>query len=320
MPHDHIHPVPHSLKNRKTLIRYAWLSIAAAVVTIVLKTTAFWITGSVGLLSDAMESGVNLMAAFMALAVLTIAARPADDGHHYGHSKAEYFSSGVEGALIVIAALAIGIAAVERLLNPQPVEQAGLGLLIAIIAAVINGVVARILLHVGRQYDSITLIADAQHLMTDVWTSFGVVVAVGLVALTGWQILDPLIALAVAVNILWTGYRLFVKSIRGLMDSALPNDEHRLVLEVLERYQALHPEIDFHALRTRQAASRRFISVHVLVPGAWSVKQGHDVANAIETEIQTRLVGSSVITHLEPIDDPISYEDVDIDREREADS
>src|SRR5690606_24022554 len=202
--------------DRKKLIRYAWLSIAAALATIVLKAGAYWYTGSVGLLSDAIESLVNLAAGLMALWVLTVAARPADESHHYGHSKAEYFSSGAEGALILIAAVSIGAVALDRLLHPQPIQQFGLGLALSVLASLINGGVALVLLRVGQRFDSITLTADAHHLLTDVWTSIGVVAGVGLVALTGWEILDPLIALAVAAHILWVGFRLFRNSVMGL--------------------------------------------------------------------------------------------------------
>ncbi|SRR5690554_6490894 len=306
-------PQPESY-NRKKLIRYAWLSIAAAIATIVLKAGAYWYTGSVGLLSDAIESLVNLAAGVMALWVLTVAARPADDSHQYGHSKAEYFSSGAEGALIVLAALSIGYAAIDRILNPQPLDEIGLGLVLSVIASLINGLVAWILLQVGRKYDSITLQADGHHLLTDVWTSIGVVLGVALVAWTGWLILDPLIALAVAANILWVGFRLFGASVSGLMDASLPQEEQALVLKLMKDFQALHPEVDFHALRTRRAASRRFVSMHVLVPGEWTVKKGHDLAHELEEIIHARLPGSSVITHIEPIDDPVSYEDMDIDR------
>ena len=300
--------------NRKKLIRYAWLSIAAAIATIALKTGAYLHTGSVGLLSDAIESLVNLAAGLMALWVLTVAARPADDSHHYGHSKAEYFSSGAEGALIVLAAISIAYAAVDRILNPQPLDEIGLGLVLSVIASLINGLVAWILLQVGRKYDSITLQADGHHLLTDVWTSIGVVLAVALVAWTDWLILDPLIAIAVAANILWVGFRLFGASVSGLMDASLPQEEQTLVLELMKQFQVEHPYVDFHALRTRRAASRRFISMHVLVPGDWSVKEGHDLAHELEEIIHASLPGSSVITHIEPIDDPVSYEDVDIDR------
>lgn len=304
-------PPAHS---RQKLIRYAWLSIAAAIATILLKTGAYWYTGSVGLLSDAIESLVNLGAALLALWVLTVAARPADDSHQYGHSKAEYFSSGAEGALIVLAALSIAYTAADRILNPQPLEEIGLGLVLSVVASLINGLVAWILLHVGRKYDSITLQADGHHLLTDVWTSIGVVLAVALVAWTDWLILDPIIALAVAANILWVGFRLFGNSVSGLMDAALPQEEQTQVLELLKSFQARHPQVDFHALRTRRAASRRFISVHVLVPGHWSVKEGHDLAHELEEDIQASLPGASMITHIEPIEDPVSYEDVDIDR------
>lgn len=305
---------PLTTGERARLKRYAWLSIAAALATIALKTLAYGLTGSVGLLSDALESLVNLGAALMALWVLAVAARPADDSHPYGHSKAEYFSSGVEGGLILIAALAIAYAAVERWLHPQPIEQIGWGLVLSVAASVINGLVARVLLKVGQTQDSPTLVADAHHLLTDVWTSIGVVLAVALVALTGWQWLDPLIALTVAVNILWVGGRLFANAVAGLMDAALPEEERQQVLDILEDYRRRWPAMSFHALRTRRAASRRFISVHVLVPGNWTVKQAHDLAHALEEDIEASLAGANVITHIEPVEDPISYEVENIDR------
>ncbi|TAH49451.1 MAG: cation transporter, partial [Chloroflexota bacterium] len=243
------------MENRLYLTRFAWLSIGAALVTIGLKVAAFFITGSVGLLSDAAESIVNLVGAGVALVMLTIAARPPDDEHAYGHGKAEYFSSGVEGALIFVAAISIAFAAVMRLLNPQPIEDAGIGLVVAAIASVINFGVAQILKRAGKQYDSITLEADAQHLLTDVWTSVGVIIGVAAVALTGWDRLDPLIALAVAANILWTGFHLVRRSALGLMDTALPTDELEKINAAIEPYKA--QGVQFHALRSRQAGARR---------------------------------------------------------------
>jgi cation diffusion facilitator family transporter len=295
--------------NRASLTRFAWLSIAAAVVTIGLKAGAFYLTGSVGLLSDAVESLVNLTGAIIALIMLTIAHRPPDEDHLYGHSKAEYFSSGAEGALIFIAAVAIGVAAAPRLLHPLPIEQAGLGLVVCAVASLINFAVARVLLKAGKQYDSITLEADARHLMTDVWTSAGVIAAVAAVALTGWQILDPLIALAVAVNILWSGFHLVRRSVAGLMDAALPAKERALVKSALEKYEA--QGVRFHAIQTRQAAARRFVSMHVLVPDEWTVRQGHDLVGQIEDDVRRALPAASVVTHLEPAGDPSSLLDAD---------
>src|SRR6266545_798841 len=300
------------MSERSTLTKFAWMSIAAAVVTIGLKAAAYWLTGSVGLLSDALESGVNLVAAIMALAMLTIAARPPDDEHAYGHDKAEYFSSGVEGALILVAAASIAVTSVQRLRNPQPLEQIGLGLGVSVGASLINLGVALVLQRAGRQYHSITLEADSAHLMTDVWTSVGVVVAVGLVALTGWERLDPIIALVVVANILWSGFGLLRRSALGLMDTALPPADLAAVRAVQERYA--QDGITFHALRTRQAGARAFLSMHVLVPGDWTVQRGHNLLEQIEADIRRALPKTTIVTHLEPQEDPVSWEDVNLDR------
>lgn len=298
----------------RTLSRYAWLSIAASIVTVLLKLAAWRLTGSVGLLSDAMESLINVGAAVMLLAMLRIAARPSDDGHAYGHSKAEYFASGFEGVLVVVAAGGIAYAATLRLLHPRPVEYAGVGLAITIVASAVNFVVARILMRAGRQHRSIALEADARHLMTDVWTSGGVVLGVTLVVLTGWLVLDPLIALAVAVNIIFIGWRLLKESILGLMDAAWSADDQAELQRVLGEYRARG--IDFHAVRTRRAGARRFASFHVLVPGAWTVQQGHDLLEDIERRIAERFVSVTVDTHLEPAEDPTSYQDEGLERDR----
>lgn len=295
-----------------SLTRFAWLSIAAAMVTIGLKAAAYVLTGSVGLLSDALESLVNLVAALMALAMLTLAARPPDEEHAYGHSKAEYFASGIEGALIVLAAVSIGWAAWPRLLHPQPIEQVGLGLGISFGASLINLGVARILLWTGRRYHSITLEADAHHLMTDVWTSAGVLLGIGAVVLTGWERLDPLIALVVAVNIVWTGVQLVRRSALGLLDTALPEAERAAVRQILECYQ--QEGVQFHALRTRQAGVRRFVSVHILVPGEWTVKHGHQLLEQVERDIRLAVPNVTVFTHLEPLEDPTAWEDTQLDR------
>lgn len=298
--------------NREELTHFAWLSIAAAVATIALKMVAYLLTGSVGLLSDALESLVNLAAAIVALVALSIAARPPDEDHAYGHDKAEYFSSGVEGALILVAALTIGATAVDRLLHPRPIEQIGLGLIVALLASLINLGIAQVLLRAGRRYRSITLEADAQHLMTDVWTSVGVVLGIGGVWLTHWWWLDSGIALAVAVNIVWSGVRLVHRSILGLMDTVLPVNERAAIQTVLEHYQ--QEGVQFHALRTRQSGARRFVSMHVLVPGNWSVQQGHTLLEAIESDIRQRLELVTVFTHLEPAEDPVSLQDMTLDR------
>jgi cation diffusion facilitator family transporter len=301
------------MKNRASLARFAWLSIGAAITTIALKAAAYHLTGSVGLLSDAIESLVNLAGAIMALSMLVIAARPADDSHVYGHSKAEYFASVTEGLLILGAAAGIISAAINRLLQPREIEQLGLGLGVSVTASAINFIVARVLLREGRARHSITLEADAHHLMTDVWTSAGVIAGVSIAGLTGWSILDPLVAIVVALNIIWTGIRLVSRSVSGLMDAALPSQEQRLIEEVMEKYH--QKGVSFHALRTRQAAARRFISVHILVPGEWTVHDAHHIAEDFESDIRAAL-GSvvTVFTHIEPVEDELSMEDMFLDR------
>jgi cation diffusion facilitator family transporter len=297
---------------KRSLTRFIWLSIAAAIFTIVLKGGAYFITDSVGLLSDALESLVNLVAAVAALFLLIIAERPPDEDHAYGHTKAEYFSSGFEGGLILIAAITIGWSAIGRLISPQPIEQVGLGLVLSIIASVINLGVALVLMRAGRQYNSITLEADAHHLLTDVWTSVGVIVGIGLVALTGWYLLDSIIALLVAINIVRTGIKLIHRSALGLLDTALPEDERAKVIEILDRYKL--EGIIYHALRTRQASTRRFVSMHILVPGDWTVQYGHQLLERMEKEIREALANTTVFTHIEPLEDPVSWEDDQLDR------
>jgi cation diffusion facilitator family transporter len=266
----------------------------------------------VGLLSDAMESLVNLVAAIMTLLMLNVAARPPDEDHAFGHGKAEYFASGAEGALILLAAAGIGWTAVGRLLSPQPLEQVGLGVVVSCAASLVNLLVSRILMAAGRRYHSIALEADAHHLMTDVWTSAGVLAAIGLVALTGWTILDPIIALAVAAQIVWTGIQLLRRSALGLLDTALAPAELALVKAVLSRHEG--PEVRFHAVRTRMAGARRFVSMHVLVPGGWTVQRGHDLLEAIEAEVRGALPHATVFTHLEALEDPASWQDEGLDR------
>ena len=296
-----------------SLARYAWLSIGAALITIALKAAAWFITGSVGLLSDAMESVVNLIGAVMALAMLTVAARPADETHAYGHTKAEYFSSGMEGAMILLAAASIGFAAVQRLLAPQPLERVGLGVAVSATAALVNLAVALVLRRAAHRHESVTLEADSHHLFTDVLTTVGVVLGIGLVILTGWQRLDPVIGLAVAFVIVLTGVRIVRKSVLGLMDTALPVAEQNALRAVLTRY-AGDEGVQFHALRTRQSAARRFVSVHVLVPGDWTVQRGHELLEHIEADVRDTLPNVSILTHLESLDDPASYDDVTLER------
>lgn len=295
-----------------SLTRFAWLSIAAAVATMALKGVAYLLTGSVGLLSDALESLVNLAGALMALAMLTVAARPPDEDHAYGHGKAEYFSAGAEGALIVIAALSIAVAAVDRLMHPRPLQQLGLGLAVSAVAGLLNLAVALVLLRASRRHRSATLQASAHHLLTDVWTTVGVLVGVAAVAITGWLTLDPLVALAVAANIVWTGGRILRDSVAGLMDAALPAGEQRLLHELLRRYAA--EGVEYHALRTRRAGAQRFVSLHVLVPPTWSVQQGHDMLERIEADIRDALPPVTVLTHLEPLGDPVAMNDQDLHR------
>jgi len=301
------------MQQRASLTKFAWLSIGAAVATISLKSGAYWLTGSVGLLSDAIESFVNLAGAIVALVMLTIAARPADDEHVYGHSKAEYFASVTEGILILGAAIGIITTAVQRLLHPQAIEQLGLGLVVSIAASLINFIVSRILLKAGKERQSISLEADAHHLMTDVWTSVGVIGGVAIAGFTGWNLLDPIVAILVALNIIWTGMQLVRRSVSGLMDEALPESEQKLIRDVMTRYR--ERGVNFHALRTRQAAARRFMSVHVLVPGEWTVHDAHHIAEDFEKDIRAALGGMlTVLTHLEPLEDEISMDDMYLDR------
>jgi len=295
-----------------SLGRYAWLSIFTAAVTISLKAIAYWLTGSVGLLSDALESVNNLLAAFMALAMLNLAARPADELHAFGHSKAEYFASGVEGALILLAAAMIGWTAMPRLLAPQPLEQVGVGMVVSLAASAANLLVGLTLLRAGKKHRSITLEADAHHLLTDVWTSVGVLIGIAAVALTGWLILDPIIALLVAANILWTGVQLLRRSALGLMDTALSDEELILVKRTLDSYAGC--QVHYHALWTRQAGARKFISVHILVPGEWTVQQGHHVLEELDEKIRRLIPGVYLFTHLEPAEDPAALEDATLDR------
>ncbi|HSM92340.1 MAG TPA: cation diffusion facilitator family transporter [Anaeromyxobacteraceae bacterium] len=294
------------------LTRFAWLSIAAAIATIALKTAAWWLTGSVGLLSDAAESVVNLMAAAMTLMMLGVAARPPDEDHAWGHTKAEYFASAVEGGLILVAAAAIAWTGVDRLLHPRPIEQAGIGLAISTGASLVNFAVSRVLFRAGKRYHSIALEADAHHLMTDVWTSAGVLAGIGVVAVTGWQRLDPIVALLVAANIVWTGVQLIQRSTSGLLDIAITQEEQQTLQAILARYA--ERGVQFHAVRTRQAAARRFITMHVLVPGDWTVRRGHDLAEEIEQAICAVIPNANVMTHLEAVEDPASFADQGLDR------
>jgi cation diffusion facilitator family transporter len=304
--------MPSNATNHSSLTRFAWLSIAAAIATIALKAAAYLMTGSVGLFSDALESCVNLVGAMMALAMLTIAARPADEEHTFGHGKAEYFSSGVEGALIVIAAISIAATAIQRLIEPKPLEQIGMGLGVSVVASLVNLSVALVLLKAGKRFGSIALEADARHLMTDVWTSAGVLVGVGAAALTGWERLDPIVAFIVAGNIVWSGFQIVRGSVRGLMDTALPAKEQQAIQEIFDRH--CQADVQYHALRTRQAGTRRFVSFHLMVPGTWTVEHGHQLMERLEADLRSALPNATMLAHLEPLGDPASYNDAELDR------
>jgi len=280
------------------LARFAWLSIAAAVLTIALKSQAYLLTGSVGLLSDAAESLVNLVAAVVALVALHVAAQPADEKHNFGHGHAEYFSAGIEGLMIFVAAAVILVSATQRFIHPSALESIGLGLAISTVASVVNGAVGLLLLRVGTAHRSVTLTADGKHLLTDVWTSVGVIVGVLLVGLTGWQRLDPIVAALVGMNILVTGFRLVSQSVTSLLGAAMPAHDLALVTAVLERTRTA--EIDFADLRTRESGRHRFVSLTVQVPAHWTVERGHTVAHAVEIAIEKDLPGTDVQTHLEP--------------------
>ena len=302
--------------NRSSLTRFAWLSIAAAVTTIGLKATAYFLTGSVGLLSDALESGANLIAAVVALVALTLVSRSPSEEHPYGYDKAEYFSSGVEGGLILVAAFSIIATAIPRLLDPQPIEQAGVGLAVSVVASAVNLGVARVLLRAGKAHNSITLEADSRHLMTDVWTSVGVVGGVIGVVVTGWLWLDPVIALLVALNIILAGGGLLRRSFLGLMDTALPPNERAQIQTIFDQYH--QQGVETHALRTRQAGSRRFLTVHVLVPGEWTVQRAHNLVEQLEHDLHQALPQLTLTTHLEPLGDPRAENDTALDQDAPA--
>ncbi|GAA4285615.1 cation diffusion facilitator family transporter [Brevibacterium daeguense] len=301
-PHD---PRSASGADAPSLTSYAWLSIAAALVTIGLKTLAWKLTGSVGLLSDAAESVVNLGAAIAALVALVVAARPADKNHQYGHSKAEYFSAVLEGVMIFVAAAFIIYSSVVRFFNPQELENVGVGLGVSLVAGAVNGAVALVLLRVGKRHRSITLTADGKHLMTDVWTSIGVVVGVFLVFATGWNRLDAVVALAVGINILVTGWRLIAASTAGLMDVSLPQEDNDRIRAILDGYAV--DGIEFHQVRTREAGRLRFMDTHLLVPGSWTVQRAHDLSREVAAAVRSEYPDLRVTNHVEPIEDPASH-------------
>lgn len=290
------------------LLKYAYLSIATGFAVFALKLIAWWFTGSVGLLSDALESIVNIVAAVIALLALRTSMKPADQQHHFGRGKAEYFSASVEGFMILVAALVIIATAVERFLHPREIEQLGWGLGISTGASILNGVVALMLIRAGKQHRSPVLDADGRHLMTDVWTSAGVVVGVGLVQVTGYLRLDAIVAMAVGLNIVLTGVNLLRESTSKLMDKSLSNEDHETIVTVLKKFES--DEVKFHALQTRESGRHRFVSMHVLVPGAWTVQQSHDLVEDVEKAIISVLPDTTVHTHAEPIEDPRAWEDI----------
>jgi len=293
----------HLPKNRILL-----LSVGAALITMAMKFAAYWITNSVGLLSDAAESIINLVAAIIAFGALLISALPADDTHPYGHEKIEYFSSGVEGTLILFAAVGIMYSGIHRLLHPQALNDLDLGLAIGLGASAINLIVARILLASAKRHDSITLEADARHLMTDVWTSVGVIAGLVFVRLTDILTIDPIIALLVGANIIFSGIHLLKRSFRGLMDYRLPVKEMAILEEILQNHIGAHRA--YHNLRTRKAGSQRFIEFHLLVPGDMLVKTAHDLSEQIENDIHQQLTNTTVTVHIEPVEELASYQDV----------
>ena len=289
------------------LAKFAWMSIVVSIVVFAMKIAAWSATGSVGLLSDALESTVNIFAAVIALLALRTAMKPADAMHHFGRGKAEYFSASIEGFMILLAALIIVFTAVERIISPRPLEQIGWGLTISSLAAVINGGTALILLRAGKLHRSPVLVADGKHLLTDVWTSVGVIVGVGLVVVTGWNRLDGIVAMAVGLNIIITGINLLRSSTAGLMDKALSDEDHLKIVQVLTKFES--EEVKFHALQTREAGRQRFVSMHVLVPGAWSIQKGHDLSEELEAEIIAELPDAIITTHVEPLEDERSWAD-----------
>lgn len=297
--------VANSVENneQKLLERFMWLSIAAAVLTIVLKVTAAWVTGSVGFLSDAIESGINLIAAAVGLWALKLSAKPADANHHFGHARAEYFSAQVEGSLILLASVAIIYTAVDRLINPVPVEQLGIGLAFSVAAMVLNGAVGVLLIRAGKKYRSTTLDADGHHVLTDVWTTVGVIVGMALVWLTGWQPLDPIVALIVGANIMFTGYKLLKGAIQGLLAESLPKEENQIVYAYLDEYAAANG-VEFTSVRTTAAGRERMVNLVMQVPGDWTVARAHDRADEVEVGVAEALGGAETIVHVEPLGHP----------------
>ena len=287
-------------EEQRLLERFMWLSIAAAAITIALKITAAWVTGSVGFFSDAIESVINLVAAVVGLWALKLAAKPADANHNFGHAKAEYFSAQVEGAMILVAAIIIIVTAIGRILDPQPVDQLGIGLLFSVISTLVNLAVGLVLVRSGKKYRSSTLSADGRHLLTDVWTTVGVIVGMALVALTGWEVLDPIVALIVGANILFTGYRLLRGAMQGLLSEALPADELEVVNAFLRRFEEEHG-VEFTSVRTAAFGRDRLLNIIMQVPGSWTVSQSHELADATENGLAQALGGAETTVHIEPL-------------------
>lgn len=284
---------------QRILERFMQLSIAAAVATIILKALAAWFTGSVGFLSDAFESIVNLVAAIAGFYALRIASKPADDNHQFGHGKAEYVSALVEGAMIFIAAGMIVYTAIQRFFVPQPIEEPGWGLALSTLSSVLNAAVGIALIRAGKRYRSATLDADGHHLLTDVWTSVGVLVGIAAVYLTGWMWLDPVVALAVGINILWTGYTLLRDSVSSLLSEALPADERQQIRQLLARLEK-EQSVTFTDRRTVASGRQRLVYLTMEVPGEWSVMHSHEVADVVEIALDELYPGCSAFIHVEP--------------------
>lgn len=288
--------------------KYAYLSIAASLTTMALKFGAFFLTGSVGLFSDAVESVVNLAAGIIALTAIILSQRPADGHHAYGHGKVEYFSSGAEGILVCLAAVGIAFASINRFLHPQPIAALGAGIFVATMAALVNLGTARVMLRAAKEYESIVLEADAKHLLTDVWTSVALVSALLIMAFTppAWQVLDPVLGLGMSVYIAWTGLGLIRRSVSGLMDVGLPDEEIRRIVAIIQEIGG--PNNSFHALRTRRAGMVRFVDFHFLVPGTMSVQESHDVCTAIEDALVALWPKTQTTIHVEPLEDHASFD------------
>jgi cation diffusion facilitator family transporter len=295
---------PRSTPSPRTLL---WASVAVAAVTIVLKTLAWYVTDSVGLLSDAMESFVNLASAIFALVMVTIAVRPADEDHPFGHYKAEYFSSGFEGILIVGAAVGIIWAAVERLLQPQPLQLLGWGLVLSVLSSVLNGVLAWVMFRAATKHRSIALEADARHLRTDVWTSAGVVVGIGAVALTGWLWLDAAVAIGVALNIVREGWHLIWRSSQGLMDEAVEPEVLADIHRALAQFA--HPTIRFDHIATRRSGQRRFVDLHMHMPAGWTLGRAAAVRASVEQALMSAVPGLRATIQLLPSDVEAHFND-----------